>query len=156
LEVLDKYKIISKNKANEYPIVLLLDLVNCQVGIENQCVQDEANVLYKLSRRWNGVLRFLTKLERWGKIGEHPLQYMEFFLEIKKCEIWKVIGRDPNYVGYFKKCSMFGTTIIAFRFGVRRLFVLLISILWGDYTWKYIGYWWKKNANVFLDVKLRL
>jgi len=51
LEVLDKYKILLKNKDDEYPIVLPLDLANCQVGIEKRCVQDEANVLYKLLRR---------------------------------------------------------------------------------------------------------
>ncbi len=103
LEVLDKYKILLKNKVDEYPIVLPLDLANCQVGIENRCVQDEANVLYKLSKRWKGVLRFFTKLERWGKRGEHLLQYMEFFLEGKKCEVWKVIGGDPNLCWLFGK-----------------------------------------------------
>ncbi len=38
---------------------------------------------------------------------------------------------------------------------VRWLFVPLLSVLWNDYIWKYICYQWrKKNASVFLDVRL--
>jgi len=39
---------------------------------------------------------------------------------------------------------------------MRQLPVPLLSVLWGDYTWKYICYQWRKNASVFLDVKLHL
>jgi hypothetical protein len=39
---------------------------------------------------------------------------------------------------------------------VKKLFVPLFSILWGDYTWKYICYRWRKDSSVFLDDKSHL
>jgi hypothetical protein len=36
---------------------------------------------------------------------------------------------------------------------VRRLLVPLLPVQWGDYTWKYICYKWRKNASVFLNDK---
>jgi hypothetical protein len=32
---------------------------------------------------------------------------------------------------------------------MRRLFVPLPSVLWGDYTWKYINYRWRKKIQVY-------
>ncbi len=37
---------------------------------------------------------------------------------------------------------------------MKRLSVPLLPVLWGDYTWKYICYRWKKNASVFIDTIL--
>ncbi len=34
-------------------------------------------------------------------------------------------------------------------------FVLLLLVLQGDYAWKHKCYQWRKNASVFLDVRLR-
>jgi hypothetical protein len=34
-------------------------------------------------------------------------------------------------------------------------FVPLLLVLRGDYAWKHKCYRWKKNASVFLDVRLR-
>jgi hypothetical protein len=39
---------------------------------------------------------------------------------------------------------------------VRRLSVPLLPLLQGDYPWKHKCYWWRKNASVILDVRLRL
>jgi hypothetical protein len=33
---------------------------------------------------------------------------------------------------------------------MKQLFVPLLQILWGDYTWKHICYQWRKKLQVYL------
>ncbi len=54
-------------------------------------------------------LRFLTKLGRWGRRGEHLLWYLEFSLEGKECGVWEIpSGGSKSMLAIWKNVICIG------------------------------------------------